>query len=144
MRRLLAKAAVTNAAVLVLASSTVSTSALAQDKPSWVYGYGTESCMEYSRRTSEPEGRMMELNWVLGYLSAVGQFVPLKETDRPAIERGVVGYCKNHPTDTLRHAAQAVGMFLMKQAAASDSSEDSSDTPPPKQGTVRAPKAKGY
>ena len=81
---------------------------------------------------------------MLGYISAAGEFVPLKNTNRYSVETGVTGYCRHHPTDKLRQAANAVGVYLMKRAAASDSSEEISDTPPSKQGTVRAPKAKGY
>jgi hypothetical protein len=92
--------------------------------------------MEWSGHANDSLAYHIHLSWVLGYISAANEFVPMKNTDRYAVETGVTGYCRNHPTATLREAAYAVGVFLVKQAAS-----DASDA---QQDAGRSAKAKNY
>jgi hypothetical protein len=75
-------------AALVLASMVVGKPASAHDKPSWIYGAGTVSCMEWSGHADDSLAYHIHLSWVLGYISAANEFVPMKNTDRYAVETG--------------------------------------------------------
>jgi len=99
--------------------------ASAHDKPWWIYGAGTVSCMEWSGHANDTLAYHIHLSWVLGYISAANEFVRPKKSDRYAVETGVTGYCKNRPTATLREATYAVGLFLMKQAATDETPQAS-------------------
>jgi hypothetical protein len=90
------------------------------DVPYEIYGAGTESCGTY---VTEPHGsgaKLLDVQWVLGYISPIGLWQSLEnhklaDTDANAMEVWVNNYCQAHPLDTLQGAVDALGLALTKR-----------------------------
>jgi hypothetical protein len=84
------------------------------------YGAGTESCGKWVASGNDDVWHHLQLNWVLGWISAAGHYNVhgnLKETDSDAISAWVDNYCKEHPLDDISEAAAALVRELAKHKA---------------------------
>jgi hypothetical protein len=72
------------------------------------YGSGTTSCGTWLADRDNYAVHMVELSWVLGWLSAAGAYnvqSDLRHTDANAIAAWVDKYCRENPLDHISDAA---------------------------------------
>jgi hypothetical protein len=90
------------------------TMAEAPSHAAMVIGAGVDPCGRWTAETaaSDSPQALQDEQWVLGYLSAVGQHGgkgadPLKGTDASAVWTWIDNYCRAHPSAHIADAAEA-------------------------------------
>jgi hypothetical protein len=78
-----------------------------------VYGAGTESCGKWLAEKNVLL-RNTTVNWLLGYVTAMGTWVPLSHTDSDAMAAWVDKYCRENPLKGVSEAAAALVFELAK------------------------------
>jgi hypothetical protein len=84
-----------------------------------LYGHGNSSCGDYlAADRDNPNLHMMELDWVAGYLSAVGYYKvqgwTLRDADYEAVSAWVGNYCRENPLKSVPEASAALVLELAK------------------------------
>ena len=77
-------------------------------------GAGTDACATWTadRRTPDGKAALQDAQWVVGYLSGIGyegpsDVDPLNGVDAEAVWTWIDNYCRAHPMDEIRAAAEA-------------------------------------
>ena len=71
-----------------------------------VFGSGTANCSAWNDRLKDTNLHALDLQWVLGFVSAAGVFAGVQlKVDANGIEPFITNYCQEHPTDTITTAA---------------------------------------
>jgi hypothetical protein len=73
-----------------------------------IYGAGVQSCGKWLDERRTPIDWLEEGQWVLGYVSAAGEFLNLRDTDSRGISAWVDNYCRDNPLKSIGNAAMAL------------------------------------
>jgi hypothetical protein len=78
------------------------------------YGAGASSCAWWIKDKKDKANYHLNMQWVLGYVSAAGNCVDLKKTDSDAIAIFMDNYCSEHPYSRISDAAFELVCALME------------------------------
>jgi hypothetical protein len=78
------------------------------------YGAGASSCTCWLQDRKHTSGYFLNMQWVLGYVSAAGNCVDLQKIDSDAMALFMDNYCSEHPYSKIGDAAFELVCSLMK------------------------------
>jgi hypothetical protein len=78
-----------------------------QDRSPYVYGAGASSCGEWTQERQGQDWYSLG-QWVLGFVSARSNSGLLRQVDSNAIAGWIDNYCREHPLDRLKRAADVL------------------------------------
>jgi hypothetical protein len=75
-----------------------------------LYGAGVQSCGTWTQnRRSQSNLQYLMSQWVMGWVSARGYYgTPMRKADADALDGWIDNYCREHPLEQLKGAAEAL------------------------------------
>jgi hypothetical protein len=84
------------------------------DEDVMTYGAGASSCAWWTKDRKHTSSYYLNMQWMLGYISAAGNCVDLRKTDVTTIAAFIDNYCSEHPQSAISEAAFELVLSLMK------------------------------
>jgi len=79
------------------------------------YGAGTYSCASWVKDRGHTPTYIVNMQWILGYVSSAGNCVELEKTDSNAMAAFMDKYCSEHPRSKMSDAAYELVETLIER-----------------------------